>query len=90
SATLLSPLNVLTAFPTGSTATAYTPLWDAYLAMWSSAAVAKKKNVLVKSAADVYTLAASKTITGPNGKAFGPVGFVVNCPVVGYLDKAPQ
>jgi hypothetical protein len=88
-ATLASPRNVLTAFPTGTSAAGYTPLWDATVGVWSPAALAAKKNTLQTNAAAVYALAEAKTLTGPDGKAFGPAGFVVNCPVVAFLNAAP-
>lgn len=89
SASLRTPLNVLASFPTGSTAAAYSPLWDANVAVWSSDAVTAKTNTRQTSASAVYQLATNKMITGPDGKPFGPVGFVVNCPVVAYIDAAP-
>jgi hypothetical protein len=83
--TLFASRNILTVFPAGDEASAYSPLWDVNLAVWSQKAVAAKKNLLETSQQDVYKLVASKTITGPDGKPFGPVGFVVNCPVMASL-----
>ena len=87
--TLRASRNILTAFPTGATAAAYSPLWDVNVAVWSARSVAAHENVVEKSAGAVYALASSSKITGPGGKAFGPVGIVVNCPVVAYIDGAP-
>jgi hypothetical protein len=86
SATLLSPENVLATFPTGATGGAYTPLWNANVSVFANDAAAEH---VVKSADAVQKLADAKTLTGPGGKAFGPAGFVVNCPVIAYVDGAP-
>lgn len=88
-ATLASPRNVLTAFPTGTSAARYTPLWDANVGVWSAAAIAAKKNTLQTNATNVYAAADAKELTSPDGKPFGPAGFVVNCPVIAYVDEAP-
>ena len=89
SATLRASRNILSSFPTGSTAAGYSPLWDANVGVWSRQVIAAHENSLLKNQANVYQLAAAGKITAPDGKAFGPVGFVVNCPVVAYLDGAP-
>ena len=28
-------------------------------------------------------------LTGPGGAPYGSVGFVINCPIIGYLDNQP-
>jgi hypothetical protein len=86
SASLLSPDNVLSSFPTGAAAAAYTPLWNANVSVFANDAAAEH---VVRSADEIQTLADAKTLTGPGGKAFGPAGFVVNCPVIAYVDGAP-
>ena len=87
SANLLASLNIITSFPIGATAAAYTPLWDANIGSWSAAAIGGGEAKRLKSAADVYAHAAEHHITSPDGKAFGPVGIVVNCPVIALLDS---
>ncbi len=84
-----SPFNILAVFNAGPSAAAYTPLWAASVGAWSKTAVAEHRNAQVRSLATVYANAGKGDITSPDGKAFGPSGFVVNCPVVGYVDKAP-
>jgi hypothetical protein len=84
-----SPLNVIATFNSGPAAAAYTPLWSGNVGLWSKAAVAAHENGQLKSFSAVSADAANGEITAPDGKAFGPSGFVVNCPVVGYVDKAP-
>ena len=86
---LLSPLNVLATFPTGATAAAYTPLWSANVGVWANGAIATHANDVLTSAEQFESFSASKALTAPDGKALGPAGFVVNCPVVAYVDGAP-
>ena len=84
-----SPRNIIATFNAGPTAAAYTPLWAANVGLWSAAALAAHRNVQQKSVASVSAAAGKGDITAPDGKTFGPSGFVVNCPIVGYVDKAP-
>lgn len=67
----------------------YDPLWNVEVGAWSAAAVQAKKNVLLTSAEAVDGAVDAKLLTGPGGKAFGPVGFAVNCPVIAVGDAAP-
>ena len=60
----------------------YSSLWDVHLAQWSDGAVAGGTNVRQFEFAAVADLAKDGTITGPGGAAFGPSGFIVNCPIV--------
>lgn len=80
-ATLGSPRNVLSTFPTGPTAAAYSPLWNVEVIVWKSPAHAGR---ILKSVADVGSVA--DQTSGPGGKPVGPVGFVVNCPVIAVVD----
>ena len=85
-AQLGSTLNVLSSFPTGATAGAYSPLWAVTVLAWKPAARANAP--VLTSLGDVAQH--DGELTGPDGKsAPGPVGFVVNCPVVAYVDEAP-
>ena len=79
---LRASMNVLATFPKGSGAAAYTPLWTANLGVWSEAAVAAHKNVRLTTPDAFAAAAARKDLTGPGGKAFGPIGVLVNCAVV--------
>jgi hypothetical protein len=60
----------------------YDPLWDVYVGAWTKQAVEAKTNVQLTSAADVMRASDAKLLTAPDGKAFGPAGFAVNCPVI--------
>jgi hypothetical protein len=59
---------------------AYTPGWDVHLAAWTQAAIDGGERVEVQSTDEVDTWVKMKAVTG--GAAFGPSGFVVNCPVI--------
>ncbi|HEV3156658.1 MAG TPA: hypothetical protein VGZ00_04865 [Candidatus Baltobacteraceae bacterium] len=89
SSTLPSPFNVLTSFPTGAGAAAYSPLWSAQIGVWTPAAVQAHRNVQLTSATAFADAASRGDLTGPDGKPFGPTGILVNCPVVAYLNSAP-
>ena len=86
-ASLGSPRNVLASFPTGATAAAYTPLWNVVVLAWKPAALGAHRDSVLTGPADIA--AHDADLTGPSGKPVGPVGFVVNCPVVAYVDGAP-
>lgn len=74
-----SPLNILTAFPMGRTASGYSPLWSVSKLDWrDTAAVAVQRHQN-----DVYKLASGKQIAGPQ-----PTGITVNCPVIAWIDGA--
>ena len=87
--TLRASMNVLATFPTGAAAAAYTPLWSANLGVWSDAAVAAHENVQLTKPQQFADAASRKELTGPGGKPFGPIGVLVNCAVVAYVDRAP-
>ncbi len=87
-ASLGSPGNVLTAFPTGKTASGYSPLWSVTLLRWTEAAVTAGQNRPQTDQAAIYRLY-GKSLNGPDGKAVEPSGITVNCPVVAFLDEAP-
>lgn len=86
-ATLGSAMNVLSTFPAGPTAPAYSPLWNVEVIAWKPSAPAAQRGTVLKSPADIAGVAAATS--GPDGKPVGPVGFVVNCPVIAFVDGAP-
>jgi len=86
SAAFGSSLNILATFAAGVGAASYTPLWSANIGLWSKGVVASHQNVRITSVAQAFDLAGKGEITSPDGKPFGPVGFVVNCPVVAFID----
>jgi hypothetical protein len=60
----------------------YTPGWDVHFAEWTAAAIRSGERVEVRSADEVDARVQEKQVTGPGGKAFGPSGFTVNCPLI--------
>ena len=60
----------------------YSPLWDVHPAQWSDAAVADGRNLRQTDRSALLNLVQDGAVTGPGGAAFGPGGFVVNCPIV--------
>ncbi|MDQ6694523.1 MAG: hypothetical protein M3014_08905 [Chloroflexota bacterium] len=85
-------LNTQGDFPTQSDprhANAYSPLWDAQVGVWTPAAIAKGVNTRQNDENQILKLAVDGLITGPGGAPYGSAGFVINCPVVGFLNRQP-
>ena len=66
----------------------YTPLWNVHLAQWTPFAVNAGDRTQFRSVNAVLTdltvpvAGAKPLVTGPGGAKFGPVGVIVNCPLV--------
>lgn len=86
-------LNVLGDFPTQLDprhANAYSPLWDAQVGQWTKYAIAKHLNVRQTDENQVLVLAyKQKLLTGPMGAPYGSGGFIINCPIIGFINQAP-
>lgn len=85
--------NVLDGFPTLRTAAQralYSPIWDVTMAEWSKAAVARGQNVAQTDANRIRQLAARGVITSPGGTPLRSDRNILNCPVIGFLDTAPE
>src|SRR5215472_685189 len=79
----LSPLNILKEIPEPAAQFDYSPMWDIHLATWTAAAITAGLNVRQTNFSAALQQVAMGNVTGfPAGTAFGPSGFVVNCPVV--------
>jgi hypothetical protein len=76
----LSPLNVLGGIPT--VATDYTPIWDLNPAVWTQRAIELGYRSRMTEEFAILGLVQKGWLTGLNGKPFGSVGLVVNCPIV--------
>jgi len=77
------PLNILQEIPEQKSQFDYSPMWDVHLATWTDAAVAARLNLRQTDFSAALQQVADGNATGfPAGSAFGPSGFVVNCPVV--------
>ncbi|MGI8827359.1 MAG: hypothetical protein ACR2JC_17300 [Chloroflexota bacterium] len=86
-------LNVQGDFPTLADprhANAYSPLWDAQVGVWTPSAIARKLNRRQRDENQILELAVKGLITGPNGAPYGSAGFVINCPVIGFLNRSPK
>jgi len=70
----------------------YSPLWDAQLGQWTDKAVKAGLNTLQTDENQILNLAATRPdlLTGPGGAAYGSVGFVINCPVIGFTNNEPK
>jgi hypothetical protein len=91
-ATLGSPLNVQGDFPSLDDprhASAYSPLWDVQLGVWTASAAAAGKNGRQTDENQILNLAGENYLTGPGGVAYGSA-FDVNCPPVAFVDKRPD
>ena len=73
-----SPLNVFGGIPT--IATDYSPLWDANIYTWTKASIDKGYRSRETEEFRILGLAQQGHITGPDGKPFGSVGGIINCP----------
>jgi hypothetical protein len=77
------PLNILQEIPEQKSQFDYSPMWDIHLATWTDAAVAAGLNLRQTEFSAAVQQVVNGNATGfPAGSAFGPSGFVVNCPVV--------
>lgn len=74
------PLNVMGSIPTVSNR--YSPLWDINAAVWTPKAISAGARSRQTDEHTILGLVSSGYLSGPDGKAFGSTGFVVNCPVV--------
>jgi hypothetical protein len=75
-----SPLNVLGGIPT--VATDYSPIWDVNAAVWTQRAIELGYRSRLTEEFAILGMVQKGWLTGLNGKPFGSVGFVVNCPIV--------
>ncbi len=87
-------LNTLGDFPSLADprhANAYSPLWDAQFGEWSKKAIDGKLNTRQTDENQILNLAATRSdlLTGPGGAPYGSVGFVINCPIIGFQDEEP-
>jgi hypothetical protein len=77
-----SPLNVLTAFPTGKTRRGYSPSWRITMLKWQAGASPRQ----LTGQAEIWSLIKTRQLTGPDGADPQPTEMVVNCPVIAWVD----
>jgi hypothetical protein len=76
------PLNIVEEIPAGERALLYSPMWDVHASVWAQTAMPVKSEVQQKDFRAVAQLALAGQITGPDGHPWGPIGVVVNCPII--------
>ena len=76
------PLNIVQEIPTGDRALAYSPMWDVHASVWAQVAMPVKSSVIQTDFNEVAKLALAGQISGPEGKPWGSIGVVVNCPII--------
>jgi hypothetical protein len=76
------PLNIVEEVPTGERALLYSPMWDVHASVWAQTAMPTKSDIQQTDFRAVARLALAGQITGPDGKPWGPIGVVVNCPII--------
>jgi hypothetical protein len=76
------PLNIVEEIPMGERALAYSPMWDVFASVWTQTAVPAKSTMAQMDFNAVARLALAGQISGPDGKPWGPIGVVVNCPII--------
>ena len=74
------PLNVIGGIP--NVANDYSPTWDINLGYWTKDAIAKGYRSRVIDEFQILDLVRGGFITGPDGKPYGSVGIIVNCPII--------
>ncbi len=74
------PLNVLGGIPT--VATDYSPIWDLNPSVWTQRAIELGYRSRMTEEFSILGLVQKGWITGLDGKKFGSVGLVVDCPIV--------
>src|SRR5437899_3265282 len=78
------PNNTFGGIPT--TATDYSPVWDANIYEWTQDAIEKGFRGLQNEEFRILTLARARYLTGPNGAPFGSAGPVIVCGVAARLN----
>jgi hypothetical protein len=76
------PLNIVQEIPAGERAQAYSPMWDVYASVWAQAPLPVKNSLVQTDFNAVAHLGLTGQISGPDGKPWGPIGIVVNCPII--------
>lgn len=76
------PLNIVQEIPAGDRALAYSPMWDVHASVWAQVAMPVKSTVIQTDFNEVEKLALAGQIAGPEGKPWGSIGVVVNCPII--------
>jgi hypothetical protein len=76
------PLNIVQEIPFGPRALAYSPMWDVHATVWAQVPMPASSSVQLTNFNEVEKKAFAGQISGPDGKPWGPIGVVVNCPII--------
>ena len=76
------PLNIVQEIPYGTRALAYSPMWDVHATVWAQVPMPASNSVLLTDFNEVEKKAFAGQISGPDGKPWGSIGVVVNCPII--------
>jgi hypothetical protein len=76
------PLNIVQEIPSGERAQAYSPMWDVHASVWAQVPMPVSQTAVQTDFNSVAKLGLAGRISGPDGKPWGPIGVVVNCPIV--------
>ena len=76
------PLNIVQEIPFGARALAYSPMWDVHATVWAQVPMPASSSVQLTDFNEVEKKAFAGQISGPDGKPWGPIGVVVNCPII--------
>lgn len=76
------PLNIVQEIPAGPRALAYSPMWDVHATVWAQVPMPASSHVQLTDFNGVEKKAYAGQITGPGGMPWGPIGVVVNCPII--------
>jgi hypothetical protein len=91
-ATLGSPNNAQGDFPSLDDprhASAYSPLWDAQVGVWTKSATDAHVNTVQTDENQILNLVGKGYLTGPGGVPYGSA-FAVNCPPVAFVNQRPS
>ena len=88
-------LNTLGDFPSQADprhANAYSPIWDAQFGQWTPKAIRLGLDKRQMDENQILNLAAAHPdlLTGAGGSAYGATGFIINCPIIGFLNEEPK
>ena len=76
------PLNIVQEIPFGARALAYSSMWDVHATVWAQVPMPASSSVQLTDFNEIEKKAFAGQISGPESKPWGPIGVVVNCPII--------
>ncbi len=80
------PLNIVQEIPAGERALAYSPMWDVHATVWSQVPMRTSNSLILTEFNEIEKKAFAGQISGLDGKSWGPIGVVVNCPIISIAE----